>query len=402
MSSQLNTAIIGAGPYGLSLAAHLRAANVDFRIFGNPMLAWQTHMPPNMFLKSDVYSSDLSDPKGLFTIKRFYEERGLHFGTDRPIPLDTFIEYGRQFQSRCVPNVENQEVVSVEPDGNGYIVTLASQEKVRAKRVVVAVGVYPFRFIPQTFASLPLELCTHSGDYGPVDGLRGKKVAVIGSGASAIDTAISIHEAGADVTVISRRASINFQGPPPTKRPSLVRRLRSPDSGIGAGWKTRFYADAPGVVHSFPAALRARILRTTLGPAPGWFTKDKIVGHVPVLSGRTTQSAVATKDGVKLVLEGANKTTRTFEADHIVAATGYKTDVEKLPLLSESIRRRIRTYDGTPVLSRAFESSSPDVYFIGPATAMSFGPVMRFVFGCTYTIDVLAKHLCGTAAQRVS
>ena len=56
------TAIIGAGPYGLSLAAHLAAAGADFRIFGKPLTSWRDHMPKGMMLKSDGFASNLSAP----------------------------------------------------------------------------------------------------------------------------------------------------------------------------------------------------------------------------------------------------------------------------------------------------------------------------------------------------
>ena len=49
--------IIGAGPYGLSVAAHLRAHGVAFRIFGAPLDSWRNHMPVGMMLKSDGFAS---------------------------------------------------------------------------------------------------------------------------------------------------------------------------------------------------------------------------------------------------------------------------------------------------------------------------------------------------------
>ena len=51
MKQTCEVAVIGAGPYGLSLAAHLRARGIDYRIFGKPMDTWNAHMPKNMTLK---------------------------------------------------------------------------------------------------------------------------------------------------------------------------------------------------------------------------------------------------------------------------------------------------------------------------------------------------------------
>jgi cation diffusion facilitator CzcD-associated flavoprotein CzcO len=57
----IETAIIGAGPYGLSIAAHFRSRGISFRVFGRPMDSWLRHMPKGMHLKSDGFASNLSD-----------------------------------------------------------------------------------------------------------------------------------------------------------------------------------------------------------------------------------------------------------------------------------------------------------------------------------------------------
>ena len=48
--------IVGAGPYGLSLAAHMRKAGTDFRIVGDPMAPWRTSMLSDMHLKSEGFA----------------------------------------------------------------------------------------------------------------------------------------------------------------------------------------------------------------------------------------------------------------------------------------------------------------------------------------------------------
>src|SRR5580692_9850358 len=111
----LNTAIIGAGPYGLSVAAHLRRSGVPFRIFGRPMDSWRAHMPKGMSLKSDGFASNLSDPDDRFTMEKFCAERGIPYAhTGIPVKLDTFTEYGLAFQERVVPELEDKMVASIE------------------------------------------------------------------------------------------------------------------------------------------------------------------------------------------------------------------------------------------------------------------------------------------------
>src|SRR5213079_230240 len=63
--SACDVAIVGAGPYGLSAAAHLRAANgLDVRVFGEPMSFWERHMPKGMLLRSPLEGSHSWGRKG--------------------------------------------------------------------------------------------------------------------------------------------------------------------------------------------------------------------------------------------------------------------------------------------------------------------------------------------------
>ncbi len=88
MSGSTQVAIIGAGPYGLSLAAHLRARGIDFRIFGTPLNSWRTQMPKGMFLKSEGFASNLYDPDGAFTLVRFCADKSLGYADyNHPVPL---------------------------------------------------------------------------------------------------------------------------------------------------------------------------------------------------------------------------------------------------------------------------------------------------------------------------
>src|SRR5215467_389452 len=100
----IDVAIVGAGPYGLSVAAHLRRRRSSFRIFGTSMHTWRHRMPAGMHLKSEGFASNLSDPDEQFTLRRYSFERGLPYqDIGYPVPLETFIEYGLEFQRRLVP-----------------------------------------------------------------------------------------------------------------------------------------------------------------------------------------------------------------------------------------------------------------------------------------------------------
>src|ERR1700674_4598198 len=128
-----NTAIIGAGPYGLSLAAHFRRRGIPFRIFGRPMDSWRAHMPKGMFLKSDGFASNISDPDSAFTLETFCAERGIRYArAGIPVQLETFTEYGLAFRERMVPELEDKMVVKIERSSEGYLLQLGDGERFKA------------------------------------------------------------------------------------------------------------------------------------------------------------------------------------------------------------------------------------------------------------------------------
>ena len=69
MNAPVEVAIVGAGPYGLSLAAHLNGAGIQTRVLGRPMDSWRSHMPQGMLLKSDPFASNLS--QDFYTLAAF-------------------------------------------------------------------------------------------------------------------------------------------------------------------------------------------------------------------------------------------------------------------------------------------------------------------------------------------
>ena len=151
----LDAVIIGAGPYGLSMAAHFRRRGIRFRIFGRPMDSWLSHMPKGMLLKSDGFASNLYDPGKEFTLKQFCLERGIPYADTRiPVALDTFVAYGVAFQERMVSMLEQKLVTGVDRLADGFMVRLDDGETLTARRVVVAVGITHFDHVPSALAHL--------------------------------------------------------------------------------------------------------------------------------------------------------------------------------------------------------------------------------------------------------
>jgi thioredoxin reductase len=399
----LNTAIIGAGPYGLSIAAHLRSRGIPFRIFGRPMDSWLRHMPKGMMLKSDGFASDIYDPERAFTLRRFCAERGLQYAdTGLPVHLDTFGAYGLAFRDRMVPELEDKLVTSVDRLPNGFRLQLEDGETFQAQRVVIAVGITHFEYVPETLAHLPPEFVSHSARHREVERFRGRSVVVIGGGASALDLAGLLREAGAEVQLVSRRSELKFHSQPTGKPRSWWKQIRHPQSGLGPGLRSRFFADAPGVFYYLPESLRLMIVRRTLGPSGGWFVRDMVIGKVPLHLGCTPQSAEIQNGKVRLSLQAADGSKRDIVTEHVIAATGYRVNMSRLKFLNAEIRSSLKTVDGSPVLSKSFESSIPGLFFAGVAAANSFGPVMRFAFGAGFAARTITRAFAKSVTRETA
>ncbi len=391
----LDIAIIGAGPYGLSMAARLRRLGMPFRIFGHPMDSWLAHMPKGMMLKSDGFASNIYDPEGDFTLKRFCAEQGIEY-SDKGVPvrLETFAAYGLAFGERMVPELEDKMVVAVDRLPGGFLLRLDDGETLGARQVVLAVGITHFEWVPDNLAHLTPELLSHSFHHHDLEPFRGRSVTIIGGGSSAIDLAGLLHENGADVQLVARRTSLNFHSKPQMHKPRpWWQQIRHPQSGLGPGIRSRLFADAPTWFHYLPERLRLEIVRTHLGPSAGWFAKEKISGRVPLVLGYTPVGAEAEGGKVRLRLRSADDAERQVVTEHIIAATGYRVDVGRLKFLSTEIRSGLKTVENTPVLSSAFESSIPGLFFIGVAAANSFGPVMRFAFGAGFAARRVTQYV---------
>jgi FAD-dependent urate hydroxylase len=387
-------AIIGAGPYGLSLAAHLRSEGVDYRIFGTPMHRWRAHMPKGMFLKSEGCASNLFDPTAGYTLGQYSIEARLSYApSGPPVSLETFTQYGLSFQRRLVPTVEDVMVTALDRPSVAFELRLASGETLRASKVVVATGTSYTAYIPPTLAHLPTELLSHSESHHDLGGFKGQDVTVIGAGQSALETAALLHEAGAEVRLLARRSSILWNAPPILTRRSLPKRMRRPMSQLGSGLGPWFYSNAGVLFCYLPQQIRISRVQKALGPAGAWWLRDRVVGRLPIVLGQVVRETEPRCDGVLMRLQTSDGEMRQLTTQHVIAATGYRFALRSLPFMSERLLSQLRSVNQTPVLSSHFESSVPGLYFTGLASANQFGPAMRFLHGADVTARRVSGHI---------
>ncbi len=386
-------AIIGAGPYGLSIAAHLQFAGLEFRIFGSPMHRWLAQMPKGMFLKSEGCSSNLADPEGSHSLARYCAEQGLPYGEwGAPVPREQFVQYALLFQRKLVSSVEDVAITAIETALDGYQLRLSSGETLNARCVVVATGLEHTAYLVPMLVQLPNDLRSHTSDHHDLSRFKGLDVTVLGGGQSAIETAALLSEQGASVRLLVRQLSLVWNPVPKMSPRSVYDRLRRPRTGLGEGLTFWMYCNMPQLFHHLPQQMRVTKANTVLGPAGAWWLKSRVVGRFPILLGHSVSGAEVR--GSRVVLHVVdNGQPRTLTTDHVISATGYRYDLRRLPFLGETLKSQLRHENLSPKLSPNFESSAPGLYFTGLASANGFGPMMRFLVGAKYTARRIASHL---------
>jgi len=387
-----DVAIVGAGPYALSLAAHLRARGVEHRVFGRKMQFW-LDMPEGINLKSFAFATNVYVPARGYGFAEWCREN--HLEDFEPCTMASFARYGLWVQSRLVPYVEASLVTRVSRQNDGRFEVLLSDESVVvANRVVFATGLSYCEYVPSTLRGLPRELASHTSEHRSYAQFRGKDVAIIGGGASAIEAGALVHEAGGRPQILVRDELAHFSTRLPAER-SLYSRMRNPISVLGPSMKSRLLQALPFSVRFLPEQARLNFVKHSYGPSAPWWIAPRVWGRVPIFVQTTVKAAEVSGSRVRLKIHESAYGDRTIEVDHVIAGTGFVSDVDRLQYLEDALKRSLRRVESAPWLSVNFESSVPGAYFLGPITAFCFGPLYRFVAGAEYAAPAVARHLAG-------
>jgi len=389
--SKTDVAVVGAGPYGLSLAANLAERGVETALFGRPMAFWETiaRAAPERYLKSYCFGADIPVPEAA-SFSDWSRDRGLE--SFEPCAMSDFVDYGLNVQRRFAPFVNQSQVRSIRIAGPRFLLQMESGEELLAERVVIATGLACFEQIPPELATIPTERLSHSNAIASYATYRGKRVAIVGGGQSALEAAALVHEAGGEAELIVRERFIRWMSRLPRER-NLFRRLRSPISGLGSGPKAWVLTNMPGACRLLPDGPRTDFLRRHLPPEGAWWLRPRVEGFVSTRLATVVRGAapVGTEVALALSTDGGPATESRY--DSVIAATGFCPDVDRLPFLSRELRDRVGRIDRAPRLDKHFQSSVSGLYFVGPASAASFGPLFRFVVGAYHTTATLVGCL---------
>lgn len=386
--------VIGAGPYGLSAAHFCRHAGAVVRSFGRPMEFWSEAMPAGMILRSRWRSSHIADPTHALSLDRYEREIGRLLPDH--IAVADFIDYGRWYQERAVPDLDERLVERVERTPRGFELTLEDGDACEAENVIVATGLDVFAYRPPPFAGLPASLVSHTVEHRDLSAFAGKRVLVIGAGQSALESAALLHEVGAEAEVLARAESLAFLAP--EEITGVVRRVNAaivPPTDVG-GRLTGWAAAAPDVYRRLPVGARSRIEARVLRPRGADWLRSRIA-DITITLGRRAISAYADGGDIRVTLDTGSQRL----VDHVLLGTGYHIAVPSCSFLSRDLVSQVELREGHPALGRGLESSVPGLHFVGAPAAYSFGPIMRFVVGTWYAAPAVAEGVTGARGRPI-
>ena len=386
ISTDFDVAIIGAGPYGLSLGAHLKARGMSVVVFGEPMEFWGSKMPEGMLLRSPRVASNLSDPGNVFTLEAY--EQASKIEPCAPLPLDTFVAYGRWFRHQLGEDLDPRNVSSVHRDSLRFRLILVDGSEIQANRVVIAAGIGRFKRTPPVFEALPPTHLSHCYDGRSVSKFAKQRVAVIGAGQSALESAALLHEAGAEVELIIRKPGLRWIGQHQwLHHMGPISSMLYSSHDVGPAGISRLVA-YPRLNALIPLKLRDKIRTRAVKPGGSRWLPERLK-NVKTTTGTSVRRADLAGNEVALRLDDGSER----RVDHVLLGTGYRVDISAYEFLPEQLVREVQQFDGYPKLTRGFRCSVPGLHFIGATAARSFGPLLYFVAGTEFASRELVRNI---------
>jgi thioredoxin reductase len=369
--------VIGAGPYGLSTAAHARRHGLDPLVVGKPMGFWRDNMPEGMLLRS---GTDWHlDADGIDTFEAYLGERGVDPADVPPVPLTTFLEYADWFCGQTGIEARPTLVAEVEKLDGRFAVGFEDGGTVSADAVVAAPGIASFPVIPGWVpASLPEARWSHTSTLVRFEPLQDARVLIVGGRQSAFEWAALIAEAGAAAIHVAHRHDLpSFE----TSDWTFVDELM--DSTIST----------PGWFRGLPAAERDAIAQRFWGEGrlklEPWLTPRLPEG---IIHRRPRTEVVSCRELPSGEIDVELSTGERIAVDHVVLATGYKPNLANVAYL-RPLLDRIETEDGFPVLDEYFQTSVPGLFMPGFVATRDFGPFFGFVRGCPAAATLIVAGL---------
>ena len=378
MNKETNLLIVGAGPFGLAVAAQAAHEGIGHLIAGKPMEFWRQNMPKGMFLRS---ACDWHlDPLDLHTIESYLQSQGKTPNDVEPLSLEFYLSYVDWFQKQ--KNIQPIPIyiqkLDRAPANDHLVATTVDGGVIKAQCVVLAPGFKHFAHTPPDLkAKLPEHRYQHTCEFIDFTGARNKRYLIIGGRQSAFEWAALLVEAGASAVHVSHRhASPEFG----VAEWSWINELVD-DMAQNPNWFRRLSeSEKDAISHRMWAEGRLKL--------EPWLEPRVNNDRVKVWPHTELASCTPQQDGELLATLTNGE---TLNVDHVVLATGYKVNIAQLPVLAAgNLLDRLETRNGFPVLDDHFETSVPGLFITSMPAGQDFGPF----FGFTVSARTSAKLIC--------
>lgn len=368
--------VIGAGPFGLSLAAHAKALGLSVTVVGKPMGFWQDHMPRGMFLRS---ACDWHlDADGTHTIEAFLAARGQAPAEVEPLSRDVYLDYAEWFRQQKDIEPHPGMVRALERTANGFIATLDNISFIEARNVAVAVGFGNFANQPIELARmLPPSRWSHTLNPKDLARFRDKRLLIVGGRQSAFEwAAILADEGAAQVHLSHRHDSPAF----------------APSDWSWVNPLVDAMADDPGWFRRLPKeeqeALGKRLWIEGRSKVEPWLERRVMRPGVSLWPRTNLVSSAETEDGLAVALDNGE----TLVVDHVILATGYRVRMQRVPFLAD-LQHQLVVEDGFPVLDEHFQTSVPGLYITSMPATRDFGPFFAFTIAARTSARLIGQAL---------
>jgi FAD-dependent urate hydroxylase len=374
--------IIGAGPFGLSVAAYAAHWKLDHRSIGGPMEFWKANMPKGMYLRS---ACDWHlDPLGIDTIESFLKTQNLTAAEVEPVSLEFYLSYATWFAQRkgIAPLPLRVRRLDYSVEAARFHALNEDGSLIGARNVVLAIGFKYFKRLPAELAGcVPAGRLAHTCDLVDFAPLRGKRCLIIGGRQSAFEWAALIHEAGAAaVHVCHRHDSPAF--------------ARSDWSWVGP--LVDRTADDPAWFRKLPAARQEELHRRLWGEGrlkvePWLEPRIRTDAVVRLWPRRQLVSCSEQGDGtLAAVLDNGE----TLIVDQVIAATGYQVDIARVPFLAAgNLLERLAIQNGFPKLDEHFQTNIPGLFITSMPAVQDFGPFWGFTIAAPVSAQIIGRAI---------
>jgi thioredoxin reductase len=379
ISKHVNFLIVGAGPFGLSMAAYAKYYNIDHLVTGKPMSFWRENMPKGMFLRSG-HDWHLC-PQGINTIDKYLETRNLKPEDVEPLSLDLYLSYTEWFQEQARVQIQESLVQRLDHPNRQFVATLDDGQTITASNVLLAIGFRYFKNVPTELAEIiPATRFSHTCDLVNFDSLKGKRCLIIGGRQSAYEWAALINENGAAAIHVSHRhelpqftesdwAWVSPMMGTMTENPGWFRNLAKPKR---KEIEERFWAEGRLKLETW---LWPRINKENIKIWP-------------------SSRAVACKELSTRELEVKLDVGEKLTVDHIILATGYRVNMGNVPFLKAgNVLSKLKIQEGYPVLDENFQCNIPGLFITSMAATRDFGNFFAFTVSAVASARIIGKAI---------